>query len=256
MIRELLGDEYRIITAPNGKEGVRMAAKYVPDIIICDMMMPVMNGLECVKLIKEEVSTSHIPVMMLTACTMDEQRVEGYESGADGYLSKPFNSDVLRANASSLIRNRRLIRDLWNRSATGLSSSNTDNYENDPKASKVSTPVSSPAGEIDSEFYRKFLRIFEKEMSNSDLNIEQIASQMGLGHSQFYRKIKALTNYTPVELMRRLRLEKARTLLTTSEKSISEIAYEVGFSTPAYFTKCYRTAYGETPTELRERLGR
>ena len=92
-------------------------------------------------------------------------------------------------------------------------------------------------------------------MGNPDLNVDSLASEMGLGRSQFYRKIKALTNYTPVELLRRLRLKKSRDLLATTQKSVSEIAYEVGFSTPAYFTRCYREAYGETPTELRERIG-
>lgn len=255
MIRELLSDTYNVISAPNGKEGVRMAAKYVPDIIVCDIMMPIMDGIECCRLIKGEVSTSHIPVLILTACSMDEQRVEGYDSGADAYLSKPFNLNVLKSRVASLIRNRKLIRDLW---SSPTPHNNTKSKENSPEINnspKPKTPVMSPAGEIDSEFYQKFLKIFESEMSNSDLNIEDIASRMGLGHSQFYRKIKAITNYTPVELMRRLRLEKARSLLMTTEKAISEIAYEVGFSTPAYFTKCYRTAFGETPSELRDRLG-
>ncbi len=214
-------------------------------------MMPVMDGLECCRLIKDEVSTSHIPVLMLTACSMDEQKVQGFDSGADGYISKPFNSGVLRSNIDSLIANRRTIRNLWLSGNERISRRLTGDSD---RQSPAKAPVASPAGDIDSDFYRRFLEIFEKEMGNADLNIEHIASQMGLGHSQFYRKIKALTNYTPVELMRRLRLEEARTLLTT-EKAISEIAYEVGFSTPAYFTKCYRTAFGETPTELRERLG-
>ncbi len=251
LISELMSDTYRIITAPDGKEGVRLAAKYVPDAVICDVMMPVMDGLECCRLIKDEVSTSHIPVLMLTACSMDEQKVQGFDSGADGYISKPFNSGVLRSNIDSLIANRRTIRNLWLSGNERISRRLTGDSD---RQSPAKAPVASPAGDIDSDFYRRFLEIFEKEMGNADLNIEHIASQMGLGHSQFYRKIKALTNYTPVELMRRLRLEKARTLLTT-EKAISEIAYEVGFSTPAYFTKCYRTAFGETPTELRERLG-
>ncbi|MDE6866621.1 MAG: helix-turn-helix transcriptional regulator, partial [Muribaculaceae bacterium] len=111
-------------------------------------------------------------------------------------------------------------------------------------------------GPVDNEFYNRFLEKVKAEMGNPDLNVDGLASEMGLGRSQFYRKIKALTNYSPVELLRRLRLQRARDLVTTSEKSISEIAYEVGFSTPAYFTKCFRDAYGETPTELREKLGR
>ena len=114
----------------------------------------------------------------------------------------------------------------------------------------------STGADIDNEFYARFLDIFKAEMGNSDVSVDAIASRMGLERSQFYRKIKALTNYAPVELMRRLRLQHGRTLLTTTDRTISEIAYETGFSTPAYFTKCYRDAYGETPTEARNKLTR
>lgn len=241
MVGQLLNNEYNIITASNGKEGVRMAARYVPDLIICDVMMPVMDGMECCRRIKSEVTTSHIPVLMLTACTMDEQRIEGYDNGADGYLSKPFSSAVLLSRCASLIANRKRIKELW--------------HANKLAGETVSSqPVRVPSKDIDNEFYNRFLEIFKTEMGNADLSVDMIASRMGLERSQFYRKIKALTNYAPVELMRRLRLQQAHTLLTTSDRTISEIAYEIGFSTPAYFTKCYREAYGVTPTETRNNI--
>lgn len=249
LLAELLNEDYNIVTASNGKEGVRLAVKYVPDIIICDIMMPVMDGLECCRLIKGEVSTSHIPVMMLTACGMDEQRVQGYDSGADGYLSKPFNSDVLKAKCAGLIANRRRIKELW-QSTSPLTADRPDRSKIKEK------PAAVGEKDIDSDFYNEFLKIFNKEMGNPDLNVDRIASKMGLERSQFYRKIKALTNYAPVELIRRLRLEQGRTMLLTTDKSISEIAYEIGFSTPAYFTKCYRDTYGETPTDARSRISR
>lgn len=241
MIGELLKDEYNIVTASDGREGVRLAAKYVPDLIICDVMMPVMDGLECCRIIKDEVSTSHIPVLMLTACSMDEQRARGYDSGADGYLSKPFNSAVLKSRCRNLIDNRKRIKNLWSSNGGG-----------DVKAKERNASV--PVNDVDSEFYSKVLDIMKKEMGNPDLNVDSLASMMGLGRSQFYRKIKALTNYSPVELLRNLRLKQAREMLTTTEKTIGEIAYEVGFSSPAYFTRCYREAFDETPTELRERI--
>ena len=109
--------------------------------------------------------------------------------------------------------------------------------------------------DVENEFYARFLEIVRGEMGNPELNVDTLASKMGLGRSQFYRKIKALTNYSPVELLRSIRLKQARELLTSTSRSVSEIAYEVGFSTPAYFTRCYREAFGETPSELRERLG-
>lgn len=245
LVGELLGADYSIITAPNGKDGVRMAAKYIPDLIICDVMMPVMDGLECCRHIKNEISTSHIPVLMLTACSMDEQRVQGYDSGADGYLSKPFNSSVLKSRCSSLIVNRKRIKDLW------LSRPSNVRKEDVRKSSRTEA---LPTDDIDNEFYNRFLDTFMKDMGNPELNVDMIASKMGLERSQFYRKIKALTNYAPVELIRRLRLQRGRELLLSTEKTIGEIAYDIGFSTPAYFTKCYRDSYGETPSQVRNRL--
>lgn len=240
---ELLGDEYTVIAASDGKEGVRMAARHVPDLIICDVMMPVMDGLECTRRIKQEVSTSHIPVLMLTACSMDEQRAQGYDSGTDGYLSKPFDITVLRARCRNLIQNRRRIKELW---AT-------------PKPTDVkpsATPdTKRPRPDVENEFYARFVEIVNKEMENPELSVDGIAAQLGLGRSQFYRKIKALTNYSPVELVRELRLKRSRDLLISTDRSISEIGYMVGFSTPAYFTRCFRDYFNETPSDLRERLG-
>lgn len=254
LVRELISGEYDVFEAANGKEGVAKAARLVPDLVICDIMMPVMDGFECCRRIKNEMSTSHIPVLMLTACSMDEQRVEGYDSGADGYVSKPFNAEVLRARIHSLIANRRRIHELYS-SQSPLSPAPTPAGKPTEKTPAGHSGSSGIPVDLDNEFYARFLEIFTREMGNADLSIEQIAAELGLGHSQFYRKIKSLTNYTPVELMRQLRLKRARFLLTTTSRSISEIAYEVGFSSPAYFTKCYRSAFGETPTALRDNLG-
>lgn len=240
MLTELLGDEYGVIGAADGKEGLRLAARHVPDLIICDVMMPGMDGLECCRRIKSEVSTSHIPVLLLTACSMDEQRAEGYESGADGYLAKPFNSAVLKARCHSLIANRKRIADVLAEAG----------HHDAPKEDDRRTV----RPDVDNEFYARFLDIVGSAMGDPDLSIDIIASRMGLGRSQLYRKIKSLTNYTPVELLRNLRLKRSRDLLVKTRKSISEIGYEVGFSTPAYFTRCFKEAYGETPSELRERL--
>lgn len=247
MIRELLSAEYRVIEAHNGKDGIRLASKYVPDLIICDVMMPVMDGLECCRRIKNEITTSHIPVLMLTACSMDEQRIQGYESGADGYLSKPFNSKMLRMRCENLIENRKRIKNLWE----------SGNDINAPKSDVKKEPValSASQSDIDSEFYARFVALVNDELGNAELNIDALAAKMGIGRSQFYRKIKALTNYSPVELLRKIRLTKAREMLSTTDKSISEIAYEVGFSAPAYFTRVFREMFGESPSEMRSRLG-
>lgn len=252
LVRSLLSETYNVITADNGADGLRLSARYVPDLIISDVMMPKMDGLECCHRIKEEVTTSHIPVLMLTACSMDEERAAGYESGADGYLSKPFNADVLKARVRNLIDNRRRILNL---STPTIVSTDAAGVDAAAKEKPAPQPQISPSQKLDNEFYRKFLEIFSRNISDPEINVDALAAELGLGRSQFYRKIKALTNYSPVELIRKIRLEEARNMLLKTEKSVSEIAYAVGFSTPAYFTKCYREAYDETPSETRAKLG-
>ena len=248
LVSTILMHDFEVITASDGSDGLKMAAKYIPDLIICDVMMPGMDGLECCRRLKSEQTTSHLPVLMLTACSMDEQRVQGYECGADGYMSKPFNRDVLVARCKSLIANRRLVKELWSSPLTAAIEPKADSHPPRRQTDGI--------GPVDSEFYARFCEIVEKNMSDADLSVDSIAGMLGLGRTQFYRKIKALTNYSPVELLRNMRLAKARTLLLSTDKSVSEIAYEVGFSAPAYFGKCYKDRYGETPTEIRESMGK
>ncbi len=243
LLSDQLGPEYNILTAGDGLQGVRMATKYVPDIIICDVMMPVMDGLECVRQLKEEVSTSHIPVLMLTACSLDEQRVAGYENGADAYIPKPFNLDVLAARCRNLLANRRRIRELYGKGRV--------ESRNDMTAVKNATTAPRRPNDVESEFYSRFVEIVQEHLSDPDLQIAWIASEMGLGQSQFTRKIKALTNYTPVELIRSMRLQKAKTMLLSSGKTVGEIAHAVGFTTLAYFSKCYKEEFGVSPTDSR-----
>lgn len=247
LVTAILQDEYNIIQASNGRSGVRLAAKYTPDIIISDVMMPEMDGLECCRTIKNELSTSHIPVLLLTACSLDEQRARGYASGADGYLSKPFNAQVLASRCRNLIENRKRIKDMYSRTAVA-----TPAVEHPAKTSEGGRIPT----DIDSDFYARFVELVHEHMSDADMTIDMLASAMNLGKSQFTRKIKALTNHTPVDIIRTMRLQRARTLLLTSDHTISEICYEVGFSQPAYFTKCYRDAFGQTPTELRASVGK
>lgn len=244
MLSELLNGDYNVITAKDGKEGLSRAARYVPDVVICDVMMPEMDGMECCRLLKNDEQTSHIPVLLLTASSMDEARIEGYDSGADGYISKPFNADVLKARIDSLIKNRKRIREVLGEDKFSIKS---------PTVADDSRKV-LPKGDIDNEFYQRFMKIFREELGNPELNVDRIAGLMGFERSQLYRKIKALTNYAPVELIRQLRLKEARRQLLSTDRSISEIAYSCGFSTPAYFTKCYRQTYSETPSETRSRM--
>ena len=234
-IKSLFADKYMVLEAENGSVGIRKAMKYVPSVIICDVLMPEMDGLECCKRIKAEIQTSHIPVILLTACALDEQRIEGFECGADSYISKPFNSQLLLSRIQNLIANRQRLKQLFG-------------------DSRMSCKETVNAKEKD--FVERFQALIEKELGNSDLSVEDLGAQMGLSRVQLYRKIKALTNYTPIELLRILRLKRAASLLASTEKSISEITYEVGFTSPSYFTKCYKEYFGESPSDFLKRKHR
>lgn len=233
-VKSLLRDNYAVIEAADGRSGLKKAMKYVPNAIICDVMMPVMDGLECCNKLKGELQTSHIPVMLLTACSLDEQRIRGFECGADSYISKPFNSKLLLARLRNLIDNHKRLKQFFGDKTT---------------LSKESV------SEVDKGFADRFRLLIEENLTDSELSVEDLGSKMGLSRVQLYRKIKALTNYSPNELLRIARLKKAASLLASSEKTISEITYEVGFSSPSYFTKCYKEYFGESPTEFLKRRG-
>ena len=240
LIKSILSDKYTVLRAANGAQGIRMASKYIPDLIICDVMMPGMDGYETCRRLKGEEVTSHIPVLLLTACSQQEQRTEGYNCGADGYMSKPFDSDMLKARCQSLIDNRRRI------------------YATITDAKQPQKPqtAASPKGDIDDEFYARFIEAVEKNLSKSEITVEDLAAMLGLSRVQMYRKIKALTNYSPAELLRNTRLEHAARLLKTTQRTISEIAYEVGFTAPGYFTKCYKEYFNESPSDTQARTSK
>jgi signal transduction histidine kinase/DNA-binding response OmpR family regulator len=253
----LLGEHYRVITAGDGLTGVGKAMRTVPDVIICDMMMPVMDGIECCRRLKQEVNTSHIPILMLTANAMDEHRIEGLtEGGADAYMSKPFNADVLRAQLRSLVNNHNRVRDFFGSSGISLRSAATNgsNPSNPSNSSNTSNPTtSSTPSSLDDKFLVKMKEIIERSFSDSDFGVEQLGDMMGMSRAQLYRKTKALTNYSPVELIRNMRLKRAQQMLAQGDDTIAQVAYSVGFTAPSYFTKCYKDFFGEMPNELVKR---
>ena len=233
-VKSLLKEEYTVIEAPDGRAGLKKAMKYVPDAIICDVMMPVMDGLVCCRKLKTELQTSHIPVMLLTACSLDEQRIQGFECGADSYISKPFNSKLLLVRLRNLMDNHKRLKQFFG---------------------DKTTLSKEPVSDVDKGFVDRFRELIEENLADSELSVEDLGSKMGLSRVQLYRKIKALTNYSPNELVRIARLKKAASLLASSEKTISEITYEVGFTSPSYFTKCYKDYFGESPTDFLKRRG-
>lgn len=230
-VAHLLGGEYDVRQAADGKEGLGMALKTVPDLIVCDVMMPVMDGLEMCRRVKAEMATSHVPVILLTSNAQENQRAEGYDCGADAYITKPFSSKVLLSRVRNLLENRKRLKYVY---ASGADDEARD--EADP----------------DSRFMADFGRVVRERMSDSSLSVETISSALGLSRVQMYRKVKQLTGQSPVEIIRVTRLKKAERLLKTTKMTVSEISYDVGFSSPSYFSKCFKDYFGVQPGEVRE----
>lgn len=231
--RTLLQDEYIVLEAADGKEGLAVALKEVPDLVICDVMMPVVDGLELTERLKTNTATSHIPVIMLTAKNLEEHRAEGYEHGADSYITKPFHSKVLLARIENLLRQRQLLKNL---------------YQGTKEAEKEISEAHLE--DRDKQFLKQLQAIIQKNLSDSEFGVEDMGQQIGLSRVQLYRKVKAMTGSSVVDLLRKARLAKARRLLETRSMSVSEVAYEVGFSAPSYFTKCFKEEYGMLPGDV------
>ena len=231
--RTLLQDRYIVLEAADGKEGIEIAMREVPDLVICDVMMPIMDGLEFTERLKTHVATSHIPVIMLTAKNLEEHRAEGYDHGADSYITKPFHAKVLLARIDNLLKQRCLLKNIFQ------------------KHSLPETEIEeSSMDDKDKAFIKKLHEIIQSNLSNSDCSVEDIGRKVGLSRVQLYRKVKALTGTSVVDLLRKARLAKAHRLLESNGKNISEVAYEVGFTSPSYFTKCFKEEFGILPGEV------
>ena len=224
--------EYYIKEAENGLEGLEKANKYIPDVIITDIMMPIMDGFELCQRIKNDLKTSHIPLLMITAKGLQIDKVRGIDFGADIYLNKPFNMKVLKSHLNQLIISRQIL---------------FDKYFNGLNNDIVSENTTS----LDMEFINNLLIFINDNISDENLNVENLAEKLLLSRSKLYRKIKALTGGTANEFIRKIRLEKSKNLIENSEYTISEICYKVGFSSPSYFTKCFKEYFDILPTEIR-----
>lgn len=229
----LLQDDYIVLEAVDGKEGLEIARKEVPDLVICDVMMPVMDGLEFTEQLKTGTATSHIPVIMLTAKNLEEHRAEGYEHGADSYITKPFHSKVLLARIENLLKQRKLLKKLFQGSQVAEQEIAESHLE-----------------DRDKQFLKQLHAIIQQNLSDSEFSVEDIGKQIGLSRVQLYRKVKAMTGSSVVDLLRKARLAKAKRLLETRSMSVSEVAYDVGFSAPSYFTKCFKEEYGILPGDV------
>lgn len=231
-LRSILQDKYNVSEATNGEQGLEKARREVPKLVVCDVMMPVMDGLEFTKRLKKDTATSHIPVVLLTARSLSEQRKEGYDTGADSYITKPFSGQVLLSRIENLLRSRIMLRSVF-------------------AGDKQETEEEEKLNEADKTFVGRLRTAIQENLGDSDFSVERLGEEIGLSRVQLYRKVKALTGQTPVELLRKARLTKARQLLEKTEKSVSEIAYEVGFTSPSYFNKCFKDEFDINPSSLR-----
>ncbi|MEO1448985.1 MAG: tetratricopeptide repeat protein, partial [Bacteroidota bacterium] len=230
----VLGADYQLLTAMNGPAGLELAQERIPDLIVCDVMMPGLSGFEVTEQLKTDARTSHIPVILLTAKATQADKLTGLKHGADAYLTKPFDREEL------LVRIEKLL---------ALRAELQARYRLIPPSEPVTPPVSK-APSLDDIFLQKIRDYILDHLDKADLSVHDISDLVNLSHTQMYRKLKALTGQTPTLFIRSLRLQKARQLLETTQLNVSEVAYDVGFNDPNYFTRVFSKEFGVPPSEV------
>jgi DNA-binding response OmpR family regulator/two-component sensor histidine kinase len=240
-LRKKLSHNFQIVQATEGNEGLKKAFEFTPDLIICDIMLPGMNGLEIARTLKSDLRTSHIPIILLSARSTIEQQIEGTETGADSYITKPFNVQFLRAKIKSLLLNRQVLRESYsNRLLVHV-----------PEVSAIELPET--ASPLDRDFIQKFVGYLEQHYARQDFQVADLCQELGLSRSQLYRKVNALLGDSISDCIQHIRLKKAEELLLASKLSVAEIAYQVGYSSPDYFSTVFRSRYGVSPTTFRKK---
>jgi signal transduction histidine kinase/AraC-like DNA-binding protein len=234
-IRESLAKDFAVKEACNGKEGLEKAITIIPDLVITDLMMPEMDGLELCRRLKTDERISHIPVIMLTAKADVEDKIEGLETGADDYITKPFNNKELIIRTKNLIEQRKKLR---------------KKYANQISIEAKEVAVQS----VDEKFLQHARIVIEKNISDCDFDVNSFCPEMGMSRMQLFRKLKALVNQTPGELIRNLRLQRAAQLMKQNFGNVAEITYEVGFNNLSYFAKCFKDKFGLLPSEYQKQM--
>lgn len=233
-LKDNLKNKFRIVEAANGTEALSISKEIIPDIIVSDITMPGIDGLELCKKLKQEKQTSHIPIILLTARTSEEQKIEGIKSGADDYITKPFNFEILESRIDNLISQREILRKSFQKHIS-------------IDASEVE--ITS----LDEKLIQKALDIVEKSISNPDFSVEELSQSLGMSRVHLYKKLLAITGKTPIEFIRIVRLKRAAQLLLKSQMTVSEIAYEVGFNSPKYFARYFREEFNVLPSQYAEK---
>jgi response regulator RpfG family c-di-GMP phosphodiesterase len=231
-LSDLLNSDYNIIESENGKEGIKTASENSPDLIISDIMMPEMDGIEFCKKIKTDFQTSHIPVILLTAKVSDESKYEGLETGADDYLTKPFDSKELFIRIRNLLVQRNRLREKFSKDINV-------------------NPETLSSNLVDKEFLQKAFDIAEKNLDNPDFDAESFAKELFMSLSQLRRKLKAVTGQAPGEFLRVYKLKRAAQMILEKRLSITQISLEIGFASPSHFTKAFREQFNCLPSEFK-----
>ena len=231
-IKNRLSTLYNIVEAPDGTSALHLAFEVVPDIIICDVMLPGKDGYEISRTLKKDVRTSHIPIIILTAKGSIEQKITGIQTGADEYITKPFVFEYLSERIKALIRNRNMLK---------------EHYSQDLN---IDTHLSSPGG-LDRKFINDFTALVEKNISNADFNVNELAMELGMSRVQVYRKVKALMGYSVNDYIVNVRLKKAKYLLLHTDKTIAEVSSDVGFSSATYFSTTFKHKFNLSPKEFK-----
>jgi len=241
-LHDILSGIYNVIEATNGQEGLEKAIKHMPDFIISDIMMPVMDGLDMVKSIKGNREICHIPIILLSAKSSLDDRIYGLDQGIDDYITKPFSSAYLKARIKSLLHQRKQLQELY-----------LKQLSENPKVTTTAAIEIEPSKPLivnsDELFMQQVMEVMEKHMDNSGFTIDDFAKEMRMGRTVFYQKLKAIIGLSPVDFIREMRIKRAKQLIDCGEYNVSTVAYMTGFNDPKYFSKCFKKQFGASPSE-------
>lgn len=250
-IEESLHEDYRIIQACNGREGMEQAFSKVPDIIVSDIMMPEMDGNKMTHILKEDIRTSHIPIILLTAKTSINDQEEGYDSGADSYLTKPFSAKLLHSRIRNILSGRRRLADYIVQKNISQFETSADEQQTSPKATEEKEDaMTCQISNLDKKFLEKLNKLIENHISTDDLDMAFMTDKMAMSHSTFYRKVKALTGMSANEYIKKAKLRHSMTLLKKGEYSIAEVAILAGFNNLGNFRESFKREFGKSPSEI------
>ena len=266
-LRSIFASTYRVVEASDGMEGWNKALKYLPDIIISDVMMPEKDGIEMTRELRADMTTSHIPIILLTAKTTIESKLEGLEYGADDYITKPFSATYLQARVENLLIQRKKLQNFYRDSLTHVMVSEVPGVQEEVLSGHEVTGSESESGVAeesvmpemspnDRKFMDKLVELMEQNMDNGELVVDDLVRELAVSRSVFFKKLKTLTGLAPIEFIKEMRIKRAAQLIETGEFNMTQISYMVGINDPRYFSKCFKAQVGMTPTEYREKVGR